>query len=391
MAINMEELLRAFGRPNVVEVGRVPQPPATLPQPARAPMAAPAPMQAPMQAPQAAERPRGLLGGFFGPEGRDARSRLAIGLEGLAMNPNQALIGQLQEGIESRATASQKNATIEWLRSRGHDDLAAALEGGLPAADALRIAMQPAAKSEIREVDGRLVSVSPDGVVQELYAPGAKAPDPKDVMDLRKEFSGRDEVKTFGNISRQYSNIAASAQGGTGPSDISLVFSYMKMIDPTSTVGPGEQANATNAGGVPGSIASIYNQVLGKGTLSPELRSQFVAQAEAIYKNAESAYKPVANYYQGLATTYGYDPTQIVAPLGAVNLPTAPPPSAATTTTQPPPSATQPPPQPTATQPPPTPQQTELPLVRTDADYDALPLGAKFVDEYGNSFIKETP
>ena len=138
MAINMEELLRAFGRPNVVEVGNVPQPPATLPQPTRAPVTA----QAPMQAPQAAQRPRGLLGGFFGPEGRDARSRLAIGLEGLAMNPNQALIGQLQQGIETRATASQKNATIEWLRSRGHDDLAAALEAGAPVQEVLAESMR---------------------------------------------------------------------------------------------------------------------------------------------------------------------------------------------------------------------------------------------------------
>ena len=138
MAINMEELLRTFGRPNVVEVGSVPQPPAVLPQTARAPVAAPAPMQAP----QAAQRPRGLLGGFFGPEGRDARSRLAIGLEGLAMNPNQALIGQLEQGIETRATAAQKNATIEWLRSRGHDDLASALEAGAPAQAVLAESMQ---------------------------------------------------------------------------------------------------------------------------------------------------------------------------------------------------------------------------------------------------------
>ena len=142
MAINMEELLRAFGRPNVVEVGSVPQPPAILPQAVRAPVAAPAPMQAPMQAPQAAQRPRGLLGGFFGPEGRDARSRLAIGLEGLAMNPNQALIGQLQQGIETRATAAQKNATIEWLLARGHDDLAAALEAGAPVQEVLAESMR---------------------------------------------------------------------------------------------------------------------------------------------------------------------------------------------------------------------------------------------------------
>jgi hypothetical protein len=94
-----------------------------------------------MAAPQ---QQRGLLGGFLGPDGRDARARLAIALEGLTMNPNQALVGELQRGIQSRETAAQKNATVEWLRSRGRDDLAAAIEGGLPAADALRLAMQPA-------------------------------------------------------------------------------------------------------------------------------------------------------------------------------------------------------------------------------------------------------
>ena len=124
--------------------GRAAQPAAPAPQPARAPAAAPMPAQAPAPAPER----RGLLGGFFGPEGRDARARLAIGLEGMTLNPNEALIGQLQQGIESRETAAQKNATVEWLKSRGRDDLAAAMEGGLPAADALRIAMEPAAGPE---------------------------------------------------------------------------------------------------------------------------------------------------------------------------------------------------------------------------------------------------
>jgi hypothetical protein len=63
------------------------------------------------------------------------------------MNPNQALIGQLQQGIETRATSAQKNATIEWLRSRGHDDLSAALEAGASPQDVLAESvrrMQPA-------------------------------------------------------------------------------------------------------------------------------------------------------------------------------------------------------------------------------------------------------
>jgi hypothetical protein len=117
---------------------------------------------------------QGLLGGFFGPQGRDTRQRLALALEGLTQNPNQALIGQIQSDMQGRETARQNNATAAWLRSRGRDDLAQAMMGGLPAADALRIAMEPAAKPEIREVGGKLVSVSPDGKVSELYAPTAE-------------------------------------------------------------------------------------------------------------------------------------------------------------------------------------------------------------------------
>jgi hypothetical protein len=107
---------------------------------------------------------RGLLGGFFGPEGRDARARLAIGIEGLMLNPNQALVGQLQQGIEGRATDRQKNATVAWLLSRGRDDLAAAIEGGLPAADALRAALEP------QEATGRVLDAA---ALRQMY-PGAK-------------------------------------------------------------------------------------------------------------------------------------------------------------------------------------------------------------------------
>jgi hypothetical protein len=113
----------------------------------------------------------GLLGGFFGPSGRDSRQRLAIALEGLALNPNQALIGQLQGDIENRKAEREQNATINWLRSRGRDDLAQAMMGGLSAADAMRAAMTPAPGPEIREVGGKLVSIGPNGTVSELYAP----------------------------------------------------------------------------------------------------------------------------------------------------------------------------------------------------------------------------
>jgi len=113
----------------------------------------------------------GLLGGFFRPEGRDTRQKLALALEGLALNPNQALIGQIQSDMQGRQEQRQQNATLDWLRSRGRDDLVQAVMGGLPAAEAMRAAMTPAPGPEIREVGGKLVSIGPNGTVSELYAP----------------------------------------------------------------------------------------------------------------------------------------------------------------------------------------------------------------------------
>ena len=94
--------------------------------------------------------PRGLLG-LFGPREDDPRSpaerrrdilsNLAIGLSGLSMFPNTAMINALQGGIEERretrkeALAAEKalqskSRTVEWLRSQGREELAAAVEAG---------------------------------------------------------------------------------------------------------------------------------------------------------------------------------------------------------------------------------------------------------------------
>lgn len=120
---------------------------------------------------------QGLLGGFFGPQGRDTRQRLAIALEGMTQNPNQALIGQLQQGIEDRKAEGERNRTLEWLSTLNTPEAKRALQYAQATGDvagAAKIALTPAAKPEIREVGGKLVSVSPDGTVSELYAPTAE-------------------------------------------------------------------------------------------------------------------------------------------------------------------------------------------------------------------------
>lgn len=99
---------------------------------------------------QQAPQQRGLLGLFGSGEDdprspaerrRDILANLAIGLSGMSMFPNTGMINALQGGVEERREARKKAAaaekalqsksrTVEWLRSQGREDLAAAVASG---------------------------------------------------------------------------------------------------------------------------------------------------------------------------------------------------------------------------------------------------------------------
>lgn len=267
MAINMDELLRAFGRPTQ---------PAPTQAPAQAPMLAPAPQQQ-----------RGLLGGFFGPQGKDARARLAIALEGMTMNPNQALVGELQRGIESRETAAQKNATAEWLRSRGRADLAAAMEGGLPAADALRIAMEPAQSERGVVVGGNVVNPLTGEVIYQGPAQTAvdNIPAAFAALDLQAKAAGFEpgtpEYQDF--MATRGAGLAAEARAvgeqrgaaiAGAPVDVATADTTLQLIesvrqDPGLEIGTGASSVANIVPGSPGyDFQNRVDQLLSGGFLT---------------------------------------------------------------------------------------------------------------------------
>lgn len=103
----------------------------------------------------------------FGPlADPDRRARLAIALEGMTLNPNAALINTLQEDMKGRAADKAKNRTIEWLRSRGNEDLAAAIAAGMDPDAAFTMAMQPPeARGQIVSAE-QLQAMFPGAVVE---------------------------------------------------------------------------------------------------------------------------------------------------------------------------------------------------------------------------------
>ena len=131
--------------------------------------------------------------------------------------------------------------------------------------------------------------------------------------DLRTEFNAL--TKDYRTVSDAYGRIQSAQE--TGPGDISLIFSYMKLLDPASTVREGEFATAQNAGGVPERIIAQYNRLVSGERLAPETRKQFLDQAQGLYDQSTRDYQRSKTHYEGLATRYGVDPANVTQEFGS--------------------------------------------------------------------------
>lgn len=133
---------------------------------------------------------------------------------------------------------------------------------------------------------------------------------------LRRELMNNPATKQAHDVSVAYEKIKTAAKAGTPAGDMSLVFAFMKILDPGSTVREGEYANARDATGVPDRVVNMYNKALSGQLLNPEQRIDFVTQAEGLYKAQINAYEQVANQYGGLAEKLGLDRSSVVVDMG---------------------------------------------------------------------------
>jgi hypothetical protein len=149
---------------------------------------------------------------------------------------------------------------------------------------------------------------------------------------FRKEYS--DQTKGYQEVKSAYGRVLASEDTAVG--DLSLIFGYMKMLDPGSVVREGEFATAQNAAGVPERIKNIYNQVASGQRLSPSQRTAFKGQAGKLYSTAKTQEATVRSGIERIARGYGLNtanifyeeaetpPTELSAPKPATPQPAVP-------------------------------------------------------------------
>lgn len=127
-------------------------------------------------------------------------------------------------------------------------------------------------------------------------------------MGMRKEVS--DRIKNDRSVVGMYQNLQSAASDPSAAGDLSMIFSYMKMLDPGSVVREQEFANAQNAAGVPDQIRNAYNRALNGERLNPNQRRDFLRNASGIASNAQQRITAAAREYQGIASDYGWDPVR---------------------------------------------------------------------------------
>lgn len=139
----------------------------------------------------------------------------------------------------------------------------------------------------------------------------------KTEVDLRREFNNRQEVKDFRTVQSAYNSVQAAARNPSAAGDLSLIFAYMKILDPGSVVREQEFANAQNAAGVPDQIRNRYNQILNGQRLNPNQRRDFLNQANNLFQTRQQVYRGIENEYRGYAESYGVSPDRVAPVQGA--------------------------------------------------------------------------
>lgn len=173
--------------------------------------------------------------------------------------------------------------------------------GGLTKRQVLSLALSDGASAKDLEEVGKIYDMlASDGeVISEENMQMANT--------LRTEYFKRSQENDWIDILNSYEKVVNTTETAAG--DVSLIFAFMKMLDPTSVVREGEFATAENTAGIPERITVQYNKALKGDRLSAKQRTAYKKEASKIFEVYQERQAPIDAYYQGLAQRYGIDPS----------------------------------------------------------------------------------
>lgn len=127
---------------------------------------------------------------------------------------------------------------------------------------------------------------------------------------LRDEYTKAS--KDFNSQTSALGRIEESVKKPSAAGDLALIFNYMKMLDPGSTVREGEFANAQNAASIPDQVRNAWNKAVSGERLNPKQREDFYRSSRRTFGGALGTQKRSRESYRGLAQRYGAKPENVL-------------------------------------------------------------------------------
>lgn len=151
------------------------------------------------------------------------------------------------------------------------------------------------------------------GAVGEDKPTGSGSPQAmQQAIRLATQYSGLPVVKNATTIAENLGTVIAASQDPSAAGDLALIFGYMKLLDPGSTVREGEFANAQNAAGVPDQVRNAWNRAMSGERLNEAQRRDFAKQAMSKAESQRKILQPFIDRYSTIAQRYGIDPFEVV-------------------------------------------------------------------------------
>jgi len=132
---------------------------------------------------------------------------------------------------------------------------------------------------------------------------------------LRTERASNPIIKATQEVTQAFGKVKAAS--GTGVGDLSLIYAYVKLLDPGSVVREGEIKLSREPTPLLESLVMRYKKARTGELLPPVLRAQFKAEAETLYKSQLASAKVVDDNYRGLAQRYGVSPENVILPISS--------------------------------------------------------------------------
>ena len=135
------------------------------------------------------------------------------------------------------------------------------------------------------------------------------------LFKIRDDMRQDPAVKNFATVSDAFDRMQVGAKSNSAAGDMTMIFSYMKLLDPTSVVREGEYATAQNAAGIPDQIKNLYNKTLEGRRLNPKQITDFLNNGRGIYEQAERKHESSIDFYSqqmdalGIPTELGIQPS----------------------------------------------------------------------------------